>query len=132
MCHKTYEHIRSIVAAFSRRYSVGRKTNQGARTQRIRAFEMQVTKTLLLSDAVGALQRAIFAYTFQTGLEHMELTIREHHDLFDAIRRKNPEKAEEASRRMVTRTAKRALHALDGARKPPNQHARFVQPVSKQ
>ncbi len=66
-----------------------------------------------LSDAVGALQRAIFDYTFQTGSEHMELTMREHHDLFDAIRRKNPDIAEQASRRMVTRTAKRARYALD-------------------
>jgi DNA-binding GntR family transcriptional regulator len=45
----------------------------------------------------------------------MDLTIREHHDLFDAIRRKNPEAAEEASRRMVTRTASRAIAALNKA-----------------
>lgn len=68
-----------------------------------------------LSDAVGALQRAIFDYTFQTEAEHMDLTIREHHALFDAIRRKNPEAAEEASRRMVTRTASRAVAGLDKA-----------------
>ena len=68
-----------------------------------------------LSDAVGALQRAIFDITFQTGPEHMELTIKEHHDLFDAIRRKNPEAAEEASRRMVTRTASRAIAGLERA-----------------
>ncbi len=65
-----------------------------------------------LSNAVGALQRAIFDFTFQTGEEHMELTIREHHELFDAIRRKNPVAAEEASRRMVTRTASRAAAAI--------------------
>ena len=65
-----------------------------------------------LSNAVGALQRAIFDFTFQTGEEHMELTIREHHELFDAIRRKNPVAAEEASRRMVTRTASRAADAI--------------------
>lgn len=35
-----------------------------------------------LSDAVGALQRAIFDFTFLTGVQHMELTIKEHHDLF--------------------------------------------------
>jgi len=68
-----------------------------------------------LSDAVGALQRAIFDYTFQTSVEHMDLTIREHRALFDAIRRKNPEAAEEASRRMVTRTASRAVAGLDKA-----------------
>ena len=68
-----------------------------------------------LSDAVGALQRAIFDYTFQTSAEHMDLTIREHHALFDAIRRKNPDAAEEASRRMVTRTATSAVARLDKA-----------------
>ena len=61
-----------------------------------------------LSDAVSALQRAIFDYTFLTGTLHMALTIQEHHDLFDAIRRKNPMAAEEASYKMVTRTAQRA------------------------
>lgn len=69
-----------------------------------------------LSDAVGALQRAIFDYTFKSDTGHLELTMDEHHDLFDAIRRKNPDMAEHASRRMATRTAKRALHALDSAR----------------
>ena len=68
-----------------------------------------------LSNAVGALQRAIFDFTFQTGEEHMALTIREHHELFDAIRRKNPVAAEEASRRMVTRTASRAAVAIGAA-----------------
>ena len=65
-----------------------------------------------LSNAVGALQRTIFDLTFQTGEAHMVLTIREHHELFDAIRRKNPVAAEEASRRMVTRTASRAADAI--------------------
>ena len=69
-----------------------------------------------LSDAVGALQRAIFDYTFKSDTGHLELTMDEHHDLFDAIRRKNPDMAEHASRRMATRTARRALHALDNAR----------------
>ena len=68
-----------------------------------------------LSNAVGALQRAIFDLTFQTGEEHMALTVREHHELFDAIRRKNPVAAEEASRRMVTRTASRAAIAFGTA-----------------
>jgi GntR family galactonate operon transcriptional repressor len=68
-----------------------------------------------LSGAVGALQRAIFDFTFQTGAEHLELTVRQHFELFDAIRRKNPEAAEEASRHMVTRTAERAVAALDEA-----------------
>lgn len=61
-----------------------------------------------LSDAVSALQRAIFDYTFLSGIEHMQLTIKEHQDLFEAIRRKNPQAAEEASYKMVSRTAQRA------------------------
>lgn len=60
-----------------------------------------------MSDAVSALQRAIFDYTFATGIPHMELTMREHRDLFDAIRRKNPEAAELACHDMVLRTAGR-------------------------
>lgn len=68
-----------------------------------------------LSDAIGALQRAIFDHTFQTETGHMNLTVREHHDLFDAIRRKNPQAAEDASRHMVTRTAQRAIAGLDRA-----------------
>lgn len=61
-----------------------------------------------LSDAVSALQRAIFDYTFLTGMDHMELTIREHKELFDAIRCKHIQAAEDASQKMVTRTAQRA------------------------
>ena len=61
------------------------------------------------------MQRAIFDFTFETGVDHMDLTIRVHYDLFDAIRRKNPAVAEEASRHMVTLTASRALAALDKA-----------------
>lgn len=61
-----------------------------------------------LSEAVSALQRAIFKYTFETGTEHLELTVTEHYDLLDAIRRKNPQVAEEVSRKMVSRTAQRA------------------------
>ncbi len=61
-----------------------------------------------LSEAVSALQRAIFKYTFEAGTEHLELTVREHHDLLDTIRRKNPQAAEEVSRKMVSRTAQRA------------------------
>ncbi len=65
-----------------------------------------------LSDAVSALQRAIFDYTFLSGVDHMRLTIMEHKDLFDAIRCKNPQAAEEASFKMVSRTAKRADPSL--------------------
>jgi GntR family galactonate operon transcriptional repressor len=65
-----------------------------------------------LSNAVGALQRAIFDFTFEPSVEHMDRTLRQHHDLLDAIRRKNPEVAEETSRYMMTYTAGRAIKAL--------------------
>jgi GntR family galactonate operon transcriptional repressor len=61
------------------------------------------------------LQQAIFDFTFRTGAGHLELTIHEHFDLFDAIRRQNPDAAEAASRRMVTRTTDRAIAMLDQA-----------------
>jgi GntR family galactonate operon transcriptional repressor len=65
-----------------------------------------------LSDAVSALQRAIFDYTFIADIKHMDLTMKEHSDLFDAIRRKNPEAAERACHDMVVRTAGRAKTQL--------------------
>jgi GntR family galactonate operon transcriptional repressor len=61
-----------------------------------------------LSDAVSALQRAIFDITFLTDTPHMELTMKEHNELFDAIRRKNPEAAVAACHMLVGRTAERA------------------------
>lgn len=61
-----------------------------------------------LADAVSALQRAIFDYTFISDVKHMDLTMKEHCDLFDAIRRKNPQAAELACHDMVVRTAGRA------------------------
>jgi GntR family galactonate operon transcriptional repressor len=61
-----------------------------------------------LSDAISALQRAIFDHTFLADSQHMELTMKEHGALFDAIRRKNPEAAESACHDMVVRTARRA------------------------
>ncbi len=63
-----------------------------------------------LNDAVSALQRAIFDFTFERNAAHMTLTINEHHQLLDAIRRKNPQAAEAAARRMIERTAARALN----------------------
>ena len=67
-----------------------------------------------LSDAISALQRVVFDYTFNTEDTHMKQTVRIHHDLFDAIRRKNPEAAENASRQMVSQTEYRAIAVLDG------------------
>ena len=61
-----------------------------------------------LSDAVSALQRAIFDITFLTDTPHLELTMKEHGDLFEAIRRKNPDAAVAACHTLVERTAKRA------------------------
>ena len=61
-----------------------------------------------LSDAFSALQRAIFDHTFLSDKQHMELTMKEHSNLLDAIRRKNPEAAELACHQMVVRTAERA------------------------
>ena len=66
-----------------------------------------------LSDAVSALQRAIFDYTFLTSPQHMALTMKEHNELFDAIRRKNPEAAELACHDMVADTAGRAKIRLE-------------------
>jgi GntR family galactonate operon transcriptional repressor len=62
-----------------------------------------------LSDAVSALQRVIFDVTFVHDADHIALTIREHHELLDAIRRKNPQAAEASARRLIERTAARAL-----------------------
>lgn len=66
-----------------------------------------------LSDAVSALQRAIFDYTFLTSPQHMALTMKEHNELFDAIRRKNAEAAELACHDMVADTADRAKTRLE-------------------
>lgn len=71
-----------------------------------------------LSDAISALQRAIFDYTFLSEPQHMKLTQQEHRDLFETIRRQNPDAAEETSRRMVQRTAVRAVEApVSGVRR---------------
>jgi len=67
-----------------------------------------------LSDAVSALQRAIFDHTFLSDSRHMELTMKEHSALLDAIRRKNPQAAELACHDMVVRTARR-LKPASGA-----------------
>lgn len=76
-----------------------------------------------LSDAVSALQRAIFDVTFVPEATHMALTIQEHRELFEAIRRKLPDAAEAASRRMIERTAQRAyadMNRSDGKSPTPS------------
>jgi GntR family galactonate operon transcriptional repressor len=66
-----------------------------------------------LSDAVSALQRAIFDVALVRDDEHIALAIQEHRDLFESIRRKLPDTAEETSRRMINRTAQRAFSGMD-------------------
>lgn len=89
-----------------------------------------------LSDAVSALQRAIFDYTFIADTKHMNLTMKEHSDLFDAIRRKNPEAAEQACHDMVGRTAWRARikpqHTGSAARRADGSPERVAVPVSEE
>jgi GntR family galactonate operon transcriptional repressor len=68
-----------------------------------------------LSDAVSALQRAIFDFTFLADKRHMDLTMKEHAELSDAIRCKNPQAAELACHQMVVRTAWRAKVKPEGA-----------------
>lgn len=65
-----------------------------------------------LSDAVSALQRAIFDLTFVHEDTDMALTIQEHRDLLEAIRLKRPDTAESASRHMIERTAQRAFSGM--------------------
>lgn len=89
-----------------------------------------------LSDAVSALQRAIFDYTFIADTKHMNLTMKEHSDLFDAIRRKNPEAAEQACHDMVGRTAWRARikpqQTGSAARRADGSDERETTPVSEE
>lgn len=70
---------------------------------------------LQLADAISALQRAIFDHTYLDDPTHMVITIKEHADLFDMIRCKNPQAAEEMADGMISRTASRAHIKLDAA-----------------
>jgi GntR family galactonate operon transcriptional repressor len=67
-----------------------------------------------LADAISALQRAIFDHTYLAEPAHMALTINEHADLFNMIRVKNPQAAEDMAKGMITRTASRAGTKLNG------------------
>ena len=80
---------------------------------------------LQLSDAISALQRAIFDYTLLAEPAHMALTLEEHGNLFDAIRRQNPEAAERFSHAMVARTASRAS---DPPAREAHRHRLSVRP----
>ncbi|MDO6385780.1 MULTISPECIES: FadR/GntR family transcriptional regulator [unclassified Uliginosibacterium] len=68
-----------------------------------------------LADAISALQRAIFDHTYLSEPGHMALTIKEHSDLFDMIRMKNPVAAEDMAQGMISRTASRAHIKLESA-----------------
>lgn len=68
-----------------------------------------------LSDAISALQRAIFDHTYLSEAGHIALTIQEHSDLFDMIRCKNPVAAENLATGMISRTASRAKIRMDHA-----------------
>ncbi len=70
---------------------------------------------LQLADAISALQRAIFDHTWLSEPGHMALTVKEHSDLYETIRCKNPPLAEELAGGMITRTASRAHTKMDSA-----------------
>ena len=80
-----------------------------------------------LSDAISALQRAIFDHTFISEKAHMELTMKEHESLFDAIRRQNPDAAELACHDLVGRTARRARNDREDQR--PLQEEQAAHPA---
>jgi GntR family galactonate operon transcriptional repressor len=60
-----------------------------------------------LSDAISALQRAIFDHTFQSDAKSLRETVEQHARLFETIRLRNPTAAAQACADMVTRTAHR-------------------------
>lgn len=68
---------------------------------------------LQLADAISALQRAIFDHTWLSEPAHLALTLKEHGDLLDMIRRKNPDEAGALAELMISRTASRASIQLD-------------------
>lgn len=70
---------------------------------------------LQLADAISALQRAIFDHTYLAEPGHMALTVKEHSDLYEMIRCKNPAVAEELAFGMISRTASRAHTRLESA-----------------
>ncbi|MFT4172021.1 MAG: FadR/GntR family transcriptional regulator [Rhodocyclaceae bacterium] len=61
-----------------------------------------------MSNAVSALQKAIFDHTYIDDEAHLALTFKEHTELFDHIRCKNVDAAEQISITMIARTARRA------------------------
>ncbi|KAA8998463.1 FadR family transcriptional regulator [Affinibrenneria salicis] len=60
-----------------------------------------------LSVAISSLQRAVFERTYMPDNENMPRTLREHRDLYDAIRHQDVEAAERAALAMIASSTKR-------------------------
>ncbi|WP_411755497.1 FadR/GntR family transcriptional regulator [Serratia sp. (in: enterobacteria)] len=60
-----------------------------------------------LSVAISSLQRAVFERTYMPDEDNMPLTLREHQDLYDAIRHQDADAAERAALAMIASSTKR-------------------------
>ncbi|EHD19485.1 MULTISPECIES: FadR/GntR family transcriptional regulator [Brenneria] len=60
-----------------------------------------------LSVAISSLQRAVFERTYMPDVDNMPRTLREHQDLYDAIRHQDVEAAERAALSMIASSTKR-------------------------
>ena len=60
-----------------------------------------------LSVAISSLQRAVFEQTYMGDKANMPRTLKEHQDLYDAIRHQNADAAEQAALTMIASSTKR-------------------------
>ncbi|CAI0906972.1 D-galactonate utilization transcriptional regulator DgoR [Serratia ficaria] len=60
-----------------------------------------------LSVAISSLQRAVFERTYMPDEDNMPRTLREHQELYDAIRHQDPDAAERAALTMIASSTKR-------------------------
>jgi len=60
-----------------------------------------------LSIALVQLQKAVFARTYRADRDNMPQTLREHQNLFDAIRHQDADAAEAAARAMIASSTQR-------------------------
>lgn len=60
-----------------------------------------------LSVAISSLQRAVFERTYMADEANMPRTLKEHQDLYDAIRHQNADAAEQAALTMIASSTKR-------------------------
>jgi GntR family galactonate operon transcriptional repressor len=60
-----------------------------------------------LSVAISSLQRAVFERTYMSDEDNMPRTLREHQELYDAIRHQDPDAAEQAALAMIASSTKR-------------------------